>query len=69
MEFTWEYLVTNRETEPVLLATITGGEVFSYILDWITRYRFVPTTYNPTQDGFYEGFDGTTLSDLITNRW
>ena len=45
-----------------------GGDVYDYTLNGTTRYRFVPTTYNPTQDAFYGSFDGTTLTTLITKR-
>lgn len=67
--YTREYLVTNWTSEPALNSTISGGEVYNYTLNWVTRYRFVPTTYNPTQDAFYATFDGTTLSNLIVARW
>ena len=65
---TWEYLVNNWSVEPVLNATITGGEVYTYILRGTTHYRFIPTTYDPTQDAFYSNFDGTNLTNLITTR-
>ena len=67
--YTREYLVTNWSVTPTLNTAITGGDVYDYTLDWITRYRFVPTTYNPTQDTFYWAFDWTNLTSLITTRW
>lgn len=66
--YTWEYLVANWSVEPSLNTAISGGDVYDYTLNGTTRYRFVPTTYNPTQDAFYADFDGTTLTDLIITR-
>jgi hypothetical protein len=67
-KYTWDYLVTNWSVEPTLNTTITGGEVYNYTLNGTTRYRFVPTTYDPTQDAFYGSFNGATLLDLIVTR-
>ena len=67
--YTREYLVTNWSEEPALNTAITGGTVYDYVLGSVTRYRFVPTTYNPTQDAFYGAFDWTNLTSLITTRW
>lgn len=64
----WNSLVMNWSSEPTLNATIATGEVYDYTLGGVTRYRFVPIPYDPTQDAFYEGFDGTTLTNLITTR-
>ena len=66
--FSWEYLVANWTETPTLNATITSGDVYNYNLDGTIRYRFVPSTYTPTQDAFYTNFDGTTLTGLITKR-
>ena len=66
--FSWEYLVANWTAIPTLNATITSGDVYNYNLDGTIRYRFVPSTYTPTQDAFYTNFDGTTLTGLITKR-
>lgn len=65
---TWEYLVMNWSVEPTLNTAITAGDVYDYTLNGTTRYRFVPTNYNPTQDAFYANFDGTNLNNLITTR-
>lgn len=65
---TWEYLVANWSVEPSLNTAISGGDVYDYTLNGTTRYRFVPTTYNPTEDAFYESFTSGTLSGLITTR-
>jgi hypothetical protein len=67
-KYTWDYLATNWSVEPTLNTTLAGGEVLNYTLNGTTRYRFVPTTYDPTQDAFYAGFNGTTLTNLIAKR-
>ena len=65
---TWVGLVNHWSVEPFFIALITGGDVFGYTLSGITRYRFIPTDYNPTLDAFYSDFDGTNLTNLITTR-
>ena len=65
---TWDYLVNNWSSEPVLVGTISGGDVYEYVLHSISRYRFVPTTYSSTQDCFYSDFNGTIVSNLICPR-
>lgn len=64
----WTYYVTTWSVEPTLNTAITGGEVYNYTLDGTTRYRFVPTTYDPTEDAFYTTFSNPTLSGLIVAR-
>lgn len=64
----WIYLVSTWSTEPTLSASITGGDVYTYTLDGTTRYRFVPTVYNATQDAFYTTFIAGVLSGLIIAR-
>lgn len=66
--FSWEYLVANWSVIPTLNAAITGGDVYNYELNGTLRYRFVPTTYTPTQDAFYTSFNGTSVTGLITKR-
>jgi len=66
--YSWEYLVANWSVIPTLNASITGGDVYNYELNGTLRYRFVPTTYTPTQDAFYTYFDGTSVTGLITKR-
>jgi hypothetical protein len=68
MLMSFEYLLINWSVAPSLTAEITNGSVYQYILNSVTRYRFVPTTYDPTQDAFYANFDGTTLTNLIIRR-
>ena len=64
----WDFLVAKWSVEPTELATSASGVVWEYTLENTTRYRLVPTPYDPTQDAFFEGFDGTTLTNLITTR-
>lgn len=64
----WAYYVNLYSVEPTTIATLPNGEVLQYTLDSVTRYRFVPTIYNPTQDAFYANFDGVNLTNLITKR-
>jgi hypothetical protein len=67
-ERTWSYYATTWSVEPTLNSPITGGDVYNYTLDDTTRYRFVPTTYDPTQDAFYSTFSAGVLSDIIVTR-
>lgn len=64
----WTYYATKWDTAPTVNTTITGGTVYNYTLDGVTRYRFVADTYSPSTDSFYASFDGVTLSGLITSR-
>ena len=65
---TWEYFVLNWSTNPTFNTNITGGRVFDYTLNGVTRYRFIPIPYNATGDAFYSSFDGTNLTGLIITR-
>ena len=64
----WTYYVTLWDTPPTFNSSITGGDVYDYTLGAVTRYRFVPTTYDASQDAFYSGFSSPTLSGLIVAR-
>ena len=66
----WEYFAANWDTPPTLNKSITGGDVYNYTLNSVTRFRFVPSTYDATQDTFYENFNDTTdiLSNPIVSR-
>jgi len=64
----WGYYAVNWSVNPVLNSAIAGGNVYDYTLNGTTRYRFVPTTYDPTQDAFYSSFVGSVLSGLIVAR-
>lgn len=65
---TWSFLATTWSAAPSLNDSITGGDVYDYTLSGTTRYRFVPSTYDATEDAFYETFEGGVLSDLIVTR-
>ena len=64
----FDYLVTKFSTPPSLNLIITNGKVFNYTLEGITRFRFVPTIYNPSLDAFYSTFTSGILTGLITKR-
>jgi hypothetical protein len=64
----WTYFATTWSEPPVFNSSISGGSVYNYVLNGITRYRFVPTTYNPTQDSFYTNFSVGVLTGLIASR-
>lgn len=65
---TWDYYATNWSVAPTLNSSITGGDVYNYTLNGVTRYRFVPTTYDANQDAFYTTFSGGVLSGIIVTR-
>lgn len=64
----WAYLKDTWSIEPTLAGTTATGEVYSYTLGGVTRFRFVPTVYDPTQDAFYSTFTAGVLSGLIVTR-
>ncbi len=65
---TWDFYATNWTTEPTFVENITGGAVYSYTLDAVTRYRFVPSPYDAALDAFYTSYSSPTLSGLIVTR-
>lgn len=64
----WGYYKDHWSAIPTNLGAITGGNVWSYTLSETTRYRFVPTTYDPTKDAFYTTYSEGILSGLIVTR-
>lgn len=64
----WGYYKDHWSVAPTLLATIAAGDVWSYTLSGVTRYRLIPATYTPAQDAFYSQFTGGVLSGLIATR-
>lgn len=58
---TWTFLTVTWSTPPVFNSAIAGGSIYTYTLDGISRYRFVPSPYDPTEDAFYEDLGLTTL--------
>ncbi len=69
---TWPFLSDAYSEVPAEVgrATVEGedGDVLSYTLQGVTRFRFIPDDYDPTLDAFYAEFDGTDLSGLIVAR-
>lgn len=50
---------------------IASGKVLEYILDGDTIYRFINATFvglYPSEDSFYDDFDGTNLTNLLATR-
>lgn len=68
----WQYLASQWSTEPSQVGTATinssSGAVYTYTLNGVTRYRFVPDTYNSTLDRFYTTYTSGVLSGLISSR-
>lgn len=68
---TWTDYAARWDTSPSLVGLATtpiAGRVFSYLLGGITRYRLVPTAYNPAADAFYSGFANGACTGLICTR-
>lgn len=65
----WTRLVLTWTTAPVE-QTYTGGDgqVFQYTYGSTVYYRFVPSTYDSTNDKFYTTFADPTLSGLVATR-
>ena len=64
----WIRLASEWTVAPVFNSSIAGGDVYDYTYGSTTYYRFVPTTYNPAQDAFYDTFSSGILSGEIANR-
>lgn len=64
----WTYYATNWDEPPELVGSIPAGSVYMYRLDGVSRFRLVPSPYDPKLDAFFENFDGATLDDLIATR-
>lgn len=66
----WMTLVRGYATVPVLSASITGGDVYTYTYistpSNVTYYRYIAT--DGTQDAFYTYFSGSTLSGLVATK-
>lgn len=65
---TWAFFKDCWSVPPTQVGTTAGGVVYAYELEGVTRYRYVPNTYDATEDAFYSGWDGTTLTGLIVAR-
>ncbi len=73
LPLTWGFLVMSWSTPPAVVGTLTGaleGRVFSYALNGVTRFRFVPTPYTAQEDKFFSNWNSatSTLSGLIVSR-
>jgi hypothetical protein len=67
----WTDYVTRWDVIPELTGTATtpvAGDVYTYILGGVTRFRLVPTSYTPTEDVFYGAFAGGECSDPLAPR-
>lgn len=66
----WIDYVTNWDTPPSVNKSISGGTVYDFTFDSVTRYRFVPSPYASNLDTFYADFDpiSDTLSNPIVSR-
>lgn len=65
---TWGYYRDHWTETPSEAGTTVGGSVLAYVLDGVTRYRFIPAPYDPAQDAFYNTFEARVLSGLIAKR-
>ena len=66
---TWTQLVSTWTTEPLEQAYSGGdGQVYAYTYGSQVYNRFVPSSYNSTQDAFYTTFSNPTLSGLVAVR-
>ena len=69
MPKSWNYYADNINYTAE--STLPTGRVLTGTIDGATVYRFVSTAFtgpSRTLDGFYEDFDGITVSQLITTR-
>jgi len=66
----WMTLVRGYNTTPALCATITTGDVYTYVYNSsptnLTYYRYIAT--DGTLDAFYTYFSGSTLSGLVASK-
>lgn len=67
-KYSWSFLSSTWSSEPAILASITGGNVYTYSLSGVNRYRFVPSPYTASNDSFYSNFDGVNLTGFIVSR-
>lgn len=67
-DLNWIDYVTNWATEPTLIGTTSEGDVYQYVYTTSTYYRLVPSEVSVEQDSFYETWNGSALSTLITSR-
>lgn len=64
---TWTDLATGWNAEPVFNTALADGDVYTYTYDGpATYYRYIAT--DGSIDGFYENFDGATLTVLVKEK-
>ncbi len=63
----WIKLTTSFSSTPTLNSELVGGDVYNYLYnnDTLTLYRYIETN---GADSYFESFNGTTLSGLITTK-
>ena len=64
----WSVLVSEWQESPVLQSSLAGGKVLKYVHKGVTYFRLVPSPYVPSEDSFYEDFDGTLLTNKVCSR-
>ena len=73
----WTDYATRWSSAPVSVVSdgtgsdgTVSGNIVSYSLGSVTRYRFIPTTYSPASDAFYSNYTSATktVSNIIVAR-
>lgn len=69
----WSELVSNFTITPVLISTISSGDVYQYEYEDssgpnIVYYRLVPQPYTEASDAFYTSFSEGVLSNEVARR-
>ena len=67
-ELTWMDYVGNWTEEPTLVGATVEGDVYSYVYTTSTYYRLVPYSTSTLKDSFYETWNGSDLTNLVTTR-
>lgn len=62
----WIDYALSYSSTPVFNTVFNGGDVYTYKYnnDTLTLYRYI----SPTEDAFYDSFDGLTLGNLLANK-
>lgn len=67
----WSDYKDSWTNEPEIVGVATApvaGDVWSYTLGGVTRYRLVPDDYSPAEDAFYSAFVAGACTGLIVSR-
>jgi len=66
----WMTLTRGYKTTPTLSASITSGDVYTYVYNStpsdVVYYRYIAT--DGSQDAYYTYFSGSTLSGLVATK-